>query len=78
MAGPASELAMARETEPMADAPVDSTLADSEVGESIRGANHRSVERWSVLWIHGLEVRSVLRANLDMGLRGIEAGFHTG
>jgi hypothetical protein len=53
-------------------------LANSEVGESARGANHGPVERRLGLWAPEPGVRGTPRASLDMGLRGIEAGLHAG
>lgn len=53
-------------------------LANSEVGGTVPDLRRGPVECRSVLELHGLEVRGVPRASLDVCLRGAEAGVHTG
>ena len=52
--------------------------ANSEVGGTVSDLRRGPVECWSVLEVHGLEVRGVPRASLGVGLRGAGAGIHTG
>ena len=52
--------------------------ANSEVGGTVPDLRQGPVECWSVLELHGLEVRGVPRASVGVGLRGVVAEVHTG